>query len=65
MIKSRPSVLCAALTLFLWGLPLLLLFGVAVWVLDGAGSIGTRTDIQQANGFLLAQESVVDRKGDG
>ena len=26
-------------------------------VVSGAGSIETRTDIQQANGFLLAQES--------
>jgi hypothetical protein len=26
-------------------------------IVSNAGSIGTRTDIQQANGFLLAQES--------
>jgi hypothetical protein len=39
--------------------------GVAEWVLDDVGSIGTRTDIQQANGFLLAQESAVCRHGDG
>ena len=27
-------------------------------VADNAGSIATRTDVQQAKGFLLAQESV-------
>jgi len=31
---------------------------IAELVVSGAGSIDTRTDIQQANGFLLAQESV-------
>jgi hypothetical protein len=41
------------------------LCGAANWVLGGAGSIGTRTDIQQASGFLLAQESVVARRGGG
>jgi hypothetical protein len=35
------------------------------WVVGSAGSIETRTDIQHANGFLLAQESVVGRHGDG
>jgi len=39
--------------------------GVAEWVVGDAGSIGTRTDIQQANGFLLAQESVVARRDGG
>lgn len=34
------------------------LLSAAELVVIGAGSIETRTDIQQANGFLLAQESV-------
>jgi hypothetical protein len=44
------------------------LYGFVVprnWVAGSAGSIETRTDIQHANGFLLAQESVVARHGDG
>jgi hypothetical protein len=32
-------------------------------IVSSAGSIGTRTDIQQANGFLLAQESAAARDG--
>ena len=32
------------------------LLSTAELVVSGAGSIDTRTDIQQANGFLLAQE---------
>ena len=34
------------------------LLSIAELVVSGAGSIDTRTDIQQANGFLLAQESL-------
>jgi hypothetical protein len=34
------------------------LLSTAELVVSGARSIDTRTDIQQANGFLLAQESV-------
>ena len=34
------------------------LLSAAELVVSGAGSIEMRTDIQQANGFLLAQESV-------
>ena len=30
-------------------------------MVSNAGAIGTRTDIQQANGFLLAQESAAAR----
>jgi len=30
-------------------------------IVSNAGAIGTRTDIQQANGFLLAQESAAAR----
>jgi hypothetical protein len=44
------------------------LYGFVVprnWVAGSAGSIETRTDIQHANGFILAQESVVARHGDG
>jgi len=32
-------------------------------MVSNAGAIGTRTDIQQANGFLLAQESAATRDG--
>jgi hypothetical protein len=34
-------------------------------IVSNAGSIDTRTDIQQANGFLLAQESVAACDGVG
>jgi hypothetical protein len=34
------------------------LLSAAELVVSDAGSIDTRTDVKQANGFLLAQESV-------
>jgi hypothetical protein len=42
-----------------------LLAGVAELVVSDVGRIGTRTDIKQANGFLLAQESAAVCVGGG
>jgi hypothetical protein len=42
-----------------------LLSSVAELVVSDVGSIDTRTDIQQANGFLLAQESAAVRADGG
>jgi hypothetical protein len=42
-----------------------LLSSVEELVVSDADSIDTRTDIQQANGFLLAQESVAVCDGGG